>query len=88
MPGERVELIDGLLLVAEPQSSAHFSAVRLAELDRQPGRRVLEVRRDPAPSPSAAYGWDDRDVAVLGPRDGARPLAAPAASIAVADLLP
>jgi len=32
MPGERVELIDGLLLVGEPLSSAHFSAVRLAEL--------------------------------------------------------
>ncbi len=31
-PGERVELIDGLLLVAEPQSSLHFTAVRLAEL--------------------------------------------------------
>ena len=32
MPGERVELIDGLLLVAEPQSSSHYSAVRLAQL--------------------------------------------------------
>jgi hypothetical protein len=124
---------DGLLLVAEPQSSAHFSAVRLAELDLArafgPGwdvrgqgpialddtlepepdvavvrggardyvdahpagnlvDRVLEVRRDPAPSPSAPFGWDYRDVTVLGPRDSARPLAAPAASIAVADLLP
>ena len=31
-PGERLELIDGLLLVREPQTSAHFSAVRLATL--------------------------------------------------------
>ena len=30
-PGDRVELIDGLLVVAEPQSSLHFAAVRLVE---------------------------------------------------------
>jgi Uma2 family endonuclease len=166
-PGERVELIDGLLLVAEPQSSSHFTAVRLAEralvhafgegwdvraqgpialddtsepepdvavvrgelrdfveahpadpvlvvevaltslrFDREhksslyarAGRpeywivnlvdRVLEVRREPAPSPSAPYGWDYRSVEMLGPGDRACPLAAPAARIAVADLLP
>ncbi len=167
MPGERVELIDGLLLVAEPQSSSHYSAVRLAQLaltrafgdgwdvraqgsvalddasepepdvsvvrggprdyvaahpadpvlilevalsslvfDREhksslyarAGRpeywivnladRVLEIRRYPAPSPSAPYGWDYSLLAVLGPRDHARPLAAPASLIAVVDLLP
>jgi len=47
------------------------------------GRRAataIEVRRDPAPSPSTPYGWDYRDVAVPGPRDSARPLAAPSAS--------
>jgi Uma2 family endonuclease len=167
MPGERVELIDGLLLVAEPQSSSHFAAVRLTELalarafghgwdvrargpialddtsepepdvavvrggprdyveahpaepvlvvevaltslgfDREQksslyaraGRpeywivnlvdRVLEVRRDPAPMPSAPYGWDYSVAEVLGPRDSTRPLGAPAALIAVADLLP
>lgn len=167
MPGERVELIDGLLLVAEPQSSSHFTAVRLVEralvrafgegwdvraqgpialddtsepepdvavvrgelrdyveahpadpvlvvevaltslnYDREhksslyarAGRpeywivnlidRVLEVRREPAPSPSAPYGWDYSSVEVLRPGDSACPLAAPAARIAVADLLP
>ena len=31
VPGERIELIDGLLVVAEPQSSLHFAAVRLVE---------------------------------------------------------
>ena len=31
-PGERLELIDGALLVAEPQTAAHFAAVRLAAL--------------------------------------------------------
>jgi Uma2 family endonuclease len=30
-PGERIELIDGLLVVAEPQSSLHFTAIRLVE---------------------------------------------------------
>ena len=166
-PGERIELIDGLLLVAEPQSSSHFAAVRLAELalarafgpgwevraqgpialddasEPEPdvaavrggprdyveahpaepvlvlevsltslafdseqksslyaraGRpeywivnlvdRVLEVRRDAAPSPSAPYGWDYGSTEVLNLRDSARPLAAPSALIAVADLLP
>lgn len=167
MPGERVELIDGLLLVAEPQSSSHFTAVRLVEralvrafgegwdvraqgpialddtsepepdvavvrgelrdyveahpadpvlvvevaltsvnFDREhksslyarAGRpeywivnlvdRVLEVRREPAPSPSAPYGWDYSTVEVLRPGGSACPLAAPAAQIAVVDLLP
>ncbi len=166
-PGERVELIDGLLLVSEPQSSSHYTAVRLVEValtralgpvwevraqgpialddasepepdvavvrggprdyaDAHPadpvlvvevalssldfdrerkaslyaraGRpeywivnlvdRVLEVRREPAPSSSAPYGWDYRVVEVLGPEQRVRPLAAPAAGIAVADLLP
>ena len=30
-PGDRVELIDGLLLVAEPQSSLHYTAIMLVE---------------------------------------------------------
>ncbi len=108
MPGERVELIDGLLLVAEPQSSSLILEVALSSLvfDREhksslyarAGRpeywivnladRVLEIRRYPAPSPSAPYGWDYSLLAVLGPRDHARPLAAPASLIAVVDLLP
>src|SRR2546426_4264353 len=167
VPGERIELIDGLLVVAEPQSSLHFAAVRLVEralarafgegwvvraqgpialddtsepepdvavvrgelrdyLDAHPadpvlvvevaltslvsdrvhksslyaraGRpeywivnlidRVLEVHRDPAPSASAPYGWDYGRMEALGVGDMVRPLAAPAARIAVADLLP
>jgi Uma2 family endonuclease len=166
-PGERLELIDGLLLVAEPQSAYHFTTVRLVALaltrafgegwdvraegpialddDSEPepdiavvrgslrdyltahpadpvlvvevaltslafdrrrkaslyaraGRpeywivnlvdRVLEVRREPARSAPAPYGWHYRSVEVLGPGDTASPLAAPAARIAVADLLP
>ena len=166
-PGERVELIDGLLMIAEPQSSYHFTAIRLIELaltrafgdgwdvrtqgpialddtsepepdvavvrggprdfaaahpaepvlvvevsltsfviDRKyksslyarAGRpeywilnlvnRELEVRRDPAPSAAAPYGWDYGTLEVLREGDHVSPLAAPGAVIAVADLLP
>ena len=166
-PGDRVELIDGLLVVAEPQSSPHYAALRLVEralarafgegwdvraqapialddtsepepdvavvrgtlrdyvaahpadpvlvvevaltsldFDREhkaslyarAGRpeywivnlvdRVLEVRRDPAPAPSAPYGWDYDTMEAFGATDLVRALAAPAAPIAVAELLP
>jgi len=30
-PGDRLELIDGLLLVSEPQSSPHYTAIQLVE---------------------------------------------------------
>lgn len=165
--GDRLELIDGWLVVAEPQSATHYTAIKLAEsalahafgdgwhtrsqapialdetsepepdvavvrgdlrtyatahpadpvlvveialtslaLDREhkaslyarAGRpeywilnlvdRVLEVYRDPAPSPSAPYGWDYRTREILGPADGVRPLGAPAARVVVGDLLP
>ena len=166
-PGDRIELIDGLLLVAEPQSSPHYTAIRLVErilsrafgegwdvrtqapialddvsepepdvavvrgsvrdfatshpadpvlvvevaasslaFDREhkaslyarAGRpeywivnlidRVLEVRREAAPEPSAPYGWDYALVDVLGPSDRVSTLGAPAVQISVADLLP
>jgi Uma2 family endonuclease len=50
--------------------------------------RVLEVRRAPAPSPSAPYGWDYSSVEVLGPGESVSPLAAPGSQVAVTDLLP
>jgi Uma2 family endonuclease len=166
-PGEPLELLGGLLVVAEPQGSAHFTAIRLVEealrtafgagwdvrsqgpiaLDDEsepepdvavvPGSardyrdahpaspvlvvevaesslaidrehkgslyaraalpeywilnlvsRVLEVYRDPAPEPSAAFGWRYRSVDIVGPDGLVSPLAAPAAHVAVADLLP
>jgi len=166
-PGDRIELIDGLLLVSEPQSSPHYTAIRLVEralsrafgegwdvrtqapialddtsepepdvavvrggvrdfavahpadpvlvvevaasslaFDREhkaslyarAGRpeywivnlidRVLEVRRDPAPEPSAPYGWDYALVDVLGPTDRVSARGAPAVEISVVDLLP
>lgn len=164
---DRIELIDGLLIVSEPQSAYHYGAIRLVEralreafgegwdvrmeapialddasepepdvavvrgtfrdhfaarpsdpvlvvevalssmtLDRRyksslyarAGRkeywvlnlidRVLEVRRDPEVSAAAPYGWDDRFVEIVVPGSSVNPLAAPGATIAVADLLP
>jgi Uma2 family endonuclease len=166
-PGDRVELIDGLLIVAEPQSATHYTAIKLVEralarafgegwhtrsqapialdetsepepdvavvrgdlraytaahpddpvlvvevaltslaLDREhkaslyarAGRpeywivnlvdRVLEVYRDPVPSPSAPYGWDYGARETLGVGDNVRPLAASTARVVVGDLLP
>ncbi len=166
-PEDRIELIDGLLVVAEPQSSYHYGAIRLVEraltqafgegwdvrtqgpialddtsepepdvavvrgtlrdyftahptdpvlvvevtlsrltLDRRyksslyarAGRpeywvlnlldRVLEVRREPIRSATMPYGWDYRLVQIVRPGESVTALAAPAAPIAVADLLP
>ena len=164
---DRIELIDGHLIVAEPQSAYHYTALRLVAraltqafgrgwdvrmeapialdetsepepdvavvrgelldhmhqhpadpvlvvevaltsmtLDRRyksslyarAGRpeywilnlvtRTLDVRREPAPVATAPYGWDYRAVEILRPSDAVTPLAAPEASIAVADLIP
>jgi Uma2 family endonuclease len=165
--GDRIELIDGLLLVSEPQSSPHYTSIQLvqqalarafgegwtvrsqapvalddasepepdvavvrggirdfatahpvdpvlvvevslsslafdrehkASLYARAGRpeywivnlvdRVIEVRREPAPEPSAPYGWDYAFVDVLGPAERVSTLGAPAAQIPVGDLLP
>ena len=50
--------------------------------------RVLEVHRDPAPSAGAPYGWRFSTRRSLGAADSVSLLAAPRASILVADLLP
>jgi Uma2 family endonuclease len=166
-PSDRIELIDGLLLVSEPQSSPHYTSIQLvqqalarafgegwtvrsqapialddasepepdvavvrggirdfaaahpvdpvlvvevslsslafdrehkASLYARAGRpeywivnlvdRVIEVRREPAPEPSAPYGWDYAFVDVLGPTERVSALGAPAVQIPVGDLLP
>ena len=166
-PGERLELLDGLLVVREPQGSRHATGVQLVVLalrrafgDRwdvrcqlpialddesepepdvsvvaggprdyiadHPGRpvllvevadtsfavdrryrmslyaragiadywivnlleRVLEVYRDPVPDPAAAAGWRYHTVLLLHPPATITPLAAAAAPVPVADLLP
>lgn len=166
-PGDPVELLGGDLIVAEPQSSPHYTAIGLAQdalqqafgagwlvrtqgpiaLDEQsepepdvavargsvrdysqehPARpvlvvevavsslaldrdhkgslyararledywivnlvdRVLEVYRQPTPDAAAAFGWRYGSRQNLGPEASVAPLAAPAARVAVADLLP
>jgi Uma2 family endonuclease len=49
--------------------------------------RLLEVYRDPAPAPSAQYGWSYRVTQRLSPSDSVNPLATSQARIAVSDLL-
>ena len=50
--------------------------------------RVLEVYRDPVPDAFAPYGWRYARREVIPPSGRISALAAPAATIAVADLLP
>src|SRR6266705_3333915 len=57
-PGDRVELIDGLLVVAEPQSSPHYTAIRLVE-------RVL--------ARAFGQGWDVRTQAPIALDDDSEP---------------
>jgi len=52
-----------------------------------PDRR-LEVYRDPAPDAAAPFAWRYGRVVTLGPDERVAPLAVPAASVVVADLLP
>jgi Uma2 family endonuclease len=49
---------------------------------------VLEVYRQPAPSPSARFGWTYSEVRSLGATDVVSPLAAPEVRIPIAALLP
>ena len=52
-----------------------------------PDRRV-EVYREPVPDGAAPFGWRYGRAVPLGPAERVSPLAAPAAAVAVADLLP
>jgi len=50
--------------------------------------RLVEVYREPILDAAAAFGWRYRNVTEHGPAENVSPLAVPAATIAVADLLP
>ncbi len=52
------------------------------------GRRILEVRRNPVPDASRRYGYRYADLLILASTDHIVPLAAPQASVNVADMLP
>jgi hypothetical protein len=83
-PDDKIELLEGRLVVREPQHSPHATATRLV----QEALRVAfgpgwDVALDPV-----RRRWEYRTARSLGPGESISPLAAPHASIAVADLLP
>jgi Uma2 family endonuclease len=66
-PGERLELIDGVLLVKEPQGALHFSAIRLLQDTlsrvlgdsweiRAQGPIALDARSEPEPDIAVVQG--------------------------------
>lgn len=78
-PDDRVELIDGLMLIAEPQSSEHFTAVRLVPLAlarafgegwdiRTEGPIALDEDSEPEPDVAVVRGGP-RDYADAHPAD-------------------
>jgi len=78
-PGDRVELIDGLLVVAEPQSSPHYTAIRLVERVlahafgagwevRTQAPIALDETSEPEPDVAVVRG-DVRDYAAAHPAD-------------------
>ena len=50
--------------------------------------RTLEVHREPVATPETAAGWRYLEVRSLGRAETVAPVAAPAARVRVADLLP
>jgi hypothetical protein len=93
-----IELLGGLLLVKEPQNSPHRTAVLLVAkaVERAFGEgwivnlvdRVLEVHREPARPGPARRHWGYAAIETLDADATVTPLAAPAARVRVADLLP
>src|SRR2546428_8548944 len=80
-PDDRLELIDGQLVVKEPQDSDHFTALLLVAdtLRAAFGPGCLEVYRDPSGGRRSGYG----SIRALGPDEHVPPLAAPTARILV-----
>ena len=86
------------LVVEVAQASLRLDRTRKAAIYARAGARdywivnlvdrVLEVHRDPALLEAPRRRWGYRSVQTLGPDASVSPLAAPAARIAVADLLP
>jgi Uma2 family endonuclease len=84
-----VEIADSSLAVDTTEKAERYATAGVADywvLDLE-NRRLL-VFRDPAPLPKGLGATAYRTQLVLGPADRASPLAAPAASVLVGDLLP
>ena len=88
-PALPVEVTESSLALDREQKGSLYARARVADywiLNLIDG--VLEVYREPTPADEAQYGWRYRTVSTLQPADIISPLAAPAAHISVADLLP
>src|SRR5437016_2894639 len=93
-PDDRLELIDGQMVVKVSKTRLAFDRARKATLYARNGvedywivnvlDRVLEVYREPSRGGRAGYG----SVRTLSADESVTPLAVPAARILVADLLP
>jgi len=80
------------------ESSLRFDLLRKGSLYARAGIRdywivnlvdcVLEAHRDPAPEPTAPWGWAYRSVATLAPPATVALIGVSAVEVAVADLLP
>ncbi len=87
-----------VLVVEVAESSLRFDRLRKGSLYARAGvpdywivnlvERVLEIHRDPAPEPTAPWGWAYRSVATLAPPATVGLMAVSAVEVAVADLLP
>ena len=84
-----VEVAQSRLRFDRRQNGSLYARAQVADywIVNLPDRR-LEVYRDPRPDPAAPFGWRYGTPLTLGPDDRVAPLAAPAASVTVADLLP
>jgi Uma2 family endonuclease len=84
-----VEVSDATLRYDRGRKASLYAAAGIADywvLDLK--ARRLEVRRRPVPDVRRRFGFRYADRTVLAESDRASPLAAPQASVAVADLLP
>jgi hypothetical protein len=84
-----VEVSDATLWEDRTRKASLYAAAGIADywiLNIPDGR--LEIRRDPTPDATQAFGHGYSTLTTLVVGDVATPLAAPAARVAVADLLP
>ena len=84
-----VEVAQSRLRFDRRQKGSLYARAQVADywIVNIPDRR-LEVYRDPQPDPATPFGWGYGTTLTLGPDERVAPLAAPAASVTVADLLP
>lgn len=88
-PALIVEVADTTLVFDRGQKGSLYARARIADYwIVNLADRVLEVYRDPAMAPGAAYGWRYSSLVTLRDDDLISPLAAGHARIRIADLLP